>query len=76
MSNSIVEEFYAMTYGPAPEDPKEVEHWLDAHNRSFDLYINGAWQKSVSGEYFATSNPATGDKIADVAQAEDRKSVV
>src|SRR5579871_4543545 len=59
-----------MEYGPAPEDPKEVERWLDAYKRSFGNYIDGAWQKPASGEYFATNNPATGDKIADVAQAD------
>ena len=69
MSNVIVEEFYAMDYGVAPEDPKEVERWLDGHKQSFGLYINGAWKKPASGEYFATSNPANGEKIADVAQA-------
>lgn len=67
MSKAIVEEFYSMEYGPAPEDPKEVDRWLDAHQRSFGHYIDGEWQKPASGEYFATSNPATGDKIADVA---------
>jgi aldehyde dehydrogenase (NAD+) len=70
VSNLIVEEFYAMDYGPAPEDPKEVERWLDGHKRCFDLYINGSWKKPASGEYFATNNPANGDKIADVAQAD------
>ncbi|HEY6375763.1 MAG TPA: aldehyde dehydrogenase family protein, partial [Edaphobacter sp.] len=70
MSNSIVEEFYAMEYGPAPEDSKEVERWLDAHKRSFGHYIDGAWRKPAAGEYFATNNPATGDKIAEVAQAD------
>ncbi|HEX7158754.1 MAG TPA: aldehyde dehydrogenase family protein, partial [Edaphobacter sp.] len=69
MSNKIVEEFYAMDYGVAPEDPKEVERWLDGHKRTFDLYIDGEWKKPASGEYFATSNPADGEKIADVAQA-------
>src|SRR5215469_2403602 len=69
VSNVIVEEFYAMDYGVAPEDPKEVERWLDGHKHSFGLYINGAWKKPASGEYFATSNPANGEKIADVAQA-------
>src|ERR1700729_1095528 len=59
-----------MEYGPAPEDTKEVDRWLDAHHRTFDHYINGAWQKPASGEYFATSNPANGDKIADVAHAD------
>ena len=67
MSNFIVEEFYSMEYGPAPEDTKEVDRWLDAHGRSFGHYINGEWKKPSSGEYFATSNPANGDKIADVA---------
>jgi aldehyde dehydrogenase (NAD+) len=67
VSKAIVEEFYNMEYGPAPEDPKEVDRWLDAHQRSFGHYIDGEWQKPASGEYFATSNPATGDKIADVA---------
>jgi aldehyde dehydrogenase (NAD+) len=62
-----VEEFYSMEYGPAPEDTKEVDSWLDAHQRSFGHYIDGVWQKPASGEYFATSNPASGDKIADVA---------
>ncbi|GGA67844.1 aldehyde dehydrogenase [Edaphobacter acidisoli] len=69
MSNPIVEEFYAMDYGPAPEDPKETERWLDGHHRRFDLFINGEWRKPSSDEYFTTSNPANGDKIADIAQA-------
>src|ERR1700735_4730535 len=56
-----------MEYGPAPEDTKEVDRWLDAHGRNFGHYINGGWAKPSSGEYFATSNPASGDKIADVA---------
>ena len=67
MSNFIVEEFYSMEYGPAPEDTKEVEHWLDAHKRNFGHYIHGAWQKPASGEYFATNDPSSGDKIAEVA---------
>ena len=69
MSNPIVEEFYTIDYGLAPEDPKETERWLDQHHRRFDLFINGEWQRPASGEYFTTSNPANGDKIADVAEA-------
>ena len=70
MSNLIVEEFYAMDYGVAPEDPKEVERWLEGHKRNFDLYIDGEWRKPASGKYFATNNPASVEKIADVAQAD------
>jgi aldehyde dehydrogenase (NAD+) len=70
VSNQIVEEFYAMDYGVAPEDPKEVERWLERHKRTFDLYIDGEWRKPASGKYFATNNPANGEKIADVGQAD------
>jgi aldehyde dehydrogenase (NAD+) len=70
MSNAIVEEFHRMEYGPAPEDPKETTGWLDGHKRKFGHYIDGAWRNPASGEYFASANPATGDKIADVAHAD------
>ncbi|HEU5339719.1 aldehyde dehydrogenase family protein [Edaphobacter sp.] len=70
MGNSVVEQFYAMDYGVAPEDPKETNRWLDMHERRFGHYIDGQWHKPASGEYFVTSNPASDDKIADVAQAD------
>src|SRR6202789_941416 len=56
-----------MEYGRGPEDPKKVDPWLDAHQRSFGHYIDGDWKKPASGEYFSTSNPANGNKIAEVA---------
>ena len=69
MASSIVEKFYSMEYGPAPEDASEVTKWLDAHKRSFGHYIDGAWTK-VGGASFETRNPATGDVIATVATAD------
>ena len=66
---SIAEKFYTMEYGAAPEDPKEAVQWLERHHRRFDEFINGAWVKPASGEYFATSDPSNGDKIAEVATA-------
>ncbi|MGA1984364.1 MAG: aldehyde dehydrogenase family protein [Acidobacteriaceae bacterium] len=65
--NSIVEKFYSMEYGPAPEATAEVDAWLAAHDRAFGLYINGAWTKPANT--VATINPATGEKIADVSSA-------
>src|ERR1700733_2621495 len=59
-----------MEYGPAPEDTKEVDRWLDVHQRSFGHYIDGAWRMPASGEYFVTSDPASGDKIAEVAHGD------
>ncbi len=65
--NSIVEKFYSMEYGPAPEATAEVDTWLAAHDRAFGLYINGAWTKPANT--VETINPATGEKIADVSSA-------
>ena len=65
---SIADKFVTMEYGPAPEDPKEASAWLDAHQRRFALFINGAWQAPAAGEYFDTIDPSTGEKLASVAQ--------
>jgi aldehyde dehydrogenase (NAD+) len=65
---SIAEKFMTMEYGPAPEDPKESQGWLDRHGRRFSHFINGAWQAPASGEYFDTLDPSTGEKLASIAQ--------
>ncbi len=69
MASSIVEKFQSMEYGPAPEDPSEVTKWLDAHKRSFGHFINGEWTKVTAS--FETKNPATGEVLAKIAQADD-----
>jgi len=65
---SIAEKFVTMEYGPAPEDPKEAEAWLERHGRRFDLFIAGAWCAPVAGEYFDTLDPSNGEKLAAIAQ--------
>jgi len=65
---SIAEKFVTMEYGPAPEDPKEALTWLDRHGRQFGHFINGTWAKPAAGEYFETTDPSTGEKLAMVAQ--------
>lgn len=65
---SIAEKFLTMEYGPAPEDPKESQSWLDRHGRRFAHFINGAWQAPASGEYFDTLDPSTGEKLASIAR--------
>src|SRR2546426_12455916 len=64
----IAEKFISMEYGPAPEDPREALVWLDGHSRRFAHFINGAWLNPASGQYFDTTDPSTGDKLASVAQ--------
>jgi aldehyde dehydrogenase (NAD+) len=65
---SIVEKFMTMDYGPAPEDPREALAWLDRSGRRFGHFINGAWQPPADGEYFNTTDPSTGEKLASIAQ--------
>jgi len=65
---SIAEKFVTMEYGPAPEDPKEAQAWLQRHGHRFGHFINGAWQVPVAGEYFDTLDPSNGEKLAIVAQ--------
>jgi aldehyde dehydrogenase (NAD+) len=65
---SIAEKFLTMEYGPAPEDPKEAQAWLERHSHRFGHFINGAWQAPATGEYFDTVDPSNGEKLATVAQ--------
>jgi aldehyde dehydrogenase (NAD+) len=65
---SIAEKFLTMEYGPAPEDPKEALTWLDHHGRRFGHFIGGEWHPPVEGGYFDTNDPATGEKVAVIAQ--------
>jgi aldehyde dehydrogenase (NAD+) len=65
---SIAEKFVTMEYGPAPEDPKEAQAWLERHGHRFAHFINGTWQSPSAGEYFDTVDPSNGEKLASVAQ--------
>ena len=65
---SIVEKFVTMDYGPAPEDPREALSWLDKRARRFGHFVNGGWHAPVEGKFFDTTDPSTGEKLADVAQ--------
>ena len=65
---SIAEKFVSMEYGPAPEDPKEAQAWLQRHNHRFGHFINGAWHAPATGQYFETIDPSNGEKLASVAQ--------
>ncbi|HEY6350008.1 MAG TPA: aldehyde dehydrogenase family protein [Candidatus Angelobacter sp.] len=65
---SIAEQFVRMDYGPAPEDPKETLAWLDRHGRKFGHFIDDAWRQPADGIFFDSSDPATGEKIAAIAQ--------
>src|SRR6202790_4791343 len=65
---SIAEKFVTMDYGPALEDPREAQAWLERHQHRFGHFISGAWQAPSSGEYFDTLDPSNGENLASVAQ--------
>ena len=65
---SIAEKFLTMEYGVAPEDPKEALTWLEGHGRHFGHFISGEWRQPAEGQFFDTNDPASGEKLASVAQ--------
>jgi aldehyde dehydrogenase (NAD+) len=65
---SIADKFVSMEYGPAPEDAKEAFLWLDGHHRRFGHFIGGDWHQPLEGAFFGSIDPATGEKIATIAQ--------
>ncbi|MEM9794841.1 MAG: aldehyde dehydrogenase family protein [Pseudomonadota bacterium] len=62
----VAEIFESMEWGPAPESRAEADAWLDGHGRTFGHYIGGKHTKP--GETFETTNPATGEVLAEVTQ--------
>ena len=70
--STLLEIFKTMEYGPAPESPSAVNAWLDVHGRKFGLFINNEWVTPKGAKYYASFNPATGEQIAETAQAEKK----
>jgi aldehyde dehydrogenase (NAD+) len=65
----VAEIFETLEYGPAPESAAPAMEWLAARQRRFGLFIDGEWREPASGEHFETSNPATLQPLASIAQA-------
>ncbi|HEY6159957.1 MAG TPA: aldehyde dehydrogenase family protein, partial [Bacteroidia bacterium] len=57
----------AWPYAPAPEDTRHI-----SLQKRYELFIGGKFVKPRSGKYFSTINPATEEKLADVAEADER----
>jgi aldehyde dehydrogenase (NAD+) len=54
-------------YAPAPESKDHVQL-----KPRYDLFINGKFVKPQGGEYFPTHNPATLQKLSEVALADEK----
>lgn len=53
-------------YAPAPESKSAA-----TIKKQYKLFINGEWQAPSSGRYFDTINPATEEKLCEVAEANE-----
>jgi aldehyde dehydrogenase (NAD+) len=58
--------FDSMAYGPAPEGNSEALGWIARHQGRFGHWIDGGF--SAPGAGFATANPATAAKLAEITQ--------
>jgi len=58
---------FTWEYSPAPESTAHVRI-----AQRYDLFINGAFVKPQSKKYFATYNPATEEKLSEVALANEK----
>ncbi len=59
-----------MDYGKAPEDPKPALEWIEKNGAKFGLFINGESNIPEGRESFETRNPATGELLATICQAQ------
>ncbi len=58
-----------MEYGPAPESRKAADEWLNAHDRCFQLFIDGKWLSPQANKSFKSINPANEELLAELAEA-------
>ncbi len=63
--------FECMEYGPAPESPDQARQWLQDRDNTLLHFISGKWVEPESGEFFDTLNPASGEKLAKVADGNE-----
>mgnify|MGYP005988264983 CR=1 FL=1 len=63
---SVKDIFETMDYGPAPESAAEALSWIADRGGVAGHYIGGKW--GALRDDFASTNPATGDKLAGVTK--------
>ncbi|MCW3078084.1 MAG: betaine-aldehyde dehydrogenase [Bacteroidetes bacterium] len=62
-----MEKEFTWDYAPAPEAKDHAKI-----KKQYDLFINGEWVKPSTKKYFNTINPATEEKISEVAEANEK----
>ncbi|KAG7173776.1 Aldehyde dehydrogenase family 16 member A1-like [Homarus americanus] len=67
-NNSVATLFNSMEYGPAPEDEKVAQAWLDDHDRKFGHFINNVWVHPGERKTYETKDPCRGTVLASTIQ--------
>ena len=67
--DKVIKNFQNITYGPAPEDSKEVNSWIKNLKNPNNHFINGKFVKSSSSKKLNIINPSTNKKIATLSVA-------
>ncbi|MGJ7529753.1 aldehyde dehydrogenase family protein [Variovorax sp. GB1P17] len=67
-SSSVARYFDTMDYGPAPESDTDARQWLARHAEGFGHFMNGRFTAASAGPQFDTAEPATGQRLAGIAQ--------
>ena len=62
-----LEYFTKWKYAPSPESKDHIRL-----QKRYELFINGKFVKPNSKKYFNTTNPATEEKIAEIAEANEK----
>ncbi len=67
--DKVIKNFQNISYGPAPEDSKEVNSWIKNLKNPNNQFINGKFVKSSSSKKLNIINPSTNKKIATLSVA-------
>ena len=67
-TSSVARYFDTMDYGPAPESDTDARQWLARHAEGFGHFIGGRFTAASAGAQFDTAEPATGQRLAGIAQ--------
>jgi aldehyde dehydrogenase (NAD+) len=67
-NSSVARYFDTMDYGPAPESDTDARQWLSRHAEGFGHFIGGHFTPASAGPHFDTAEPATGQRLAGIAQ--------
>lgn len=67
-NDTVSKIFETMEYGPAGEDDKIAQAWLDDHNRKFGHFINNVWEHPEDRKSYVSKDPCKGTVLASTVQ--------